>query len=215
VTCGSVMTMVDFSYREFGGPLLNNPAAPMQESERIRGVPQWALAARYTIHAVTGDPAANGPTDGGPGSGVLPASRLLYGPMLQTLLEDRFQLQTHRKVEEVPMYALTAAKSGFKLNPMQDGECALLTPGQMMRMIGADDKPYCGWVGWPVHGPNRTLLGGGITMERLAGALAMFILDRNVIDRTGISGSFLVRLEYTPGRKHAVLRGSGVLQGRS
>jgi uncharacterized protein (TIGR03435 family) len=198
VTCGSVMTMLDFSYREFGGPLLNNPPAPLQESERIRGVPKWALAARYTIHAVTGDPVANGPTDAGPGpDSHLPAAKLLYGPMLQTLLEDRFQLKIHREVEQAPMYALTVAKSGFKLKPMQDGECAPLTPGQFMR-IGADDKPYCGWVGWPIHGPNHTLLGGGITMERLAQSLAMLVLDRNVINRTGIVGSFIVRLEYAP-----------------
>ena len=199
VTCGSVLTMVDFSYREFGRPLLNNPPAPMQESERIKGVPKWALAARYTIHAVTGDPVANGPTDAGPGQpGRLPAASLLDGPMLQGLLEDRFQLKIHREVEETPMYALTVAQSGFKLKPMQDGECTLLAPGQGMQMIGADDKPYCGWVGWPIHGPNRTLLGGGITMGRLAQSLAMLILDRNVIDRTGIAGSFLVRLEYAP-----------------
>jgi uncharacterized protein (TIGR03435 family) len=199
VTCGSILSMVDFSYREFGGPLLNNPPSPLQESERIKGVPKWALATRYTIHAVTGDPAANGPTDAGPGQpSHLPAAKLLNGPMLQTLLEDRFQLKLHREVEQAPMYALTAAKSGFKLKPMQDGECTLLAPGQGMRMIGADDKPYCGWVGWPIHGPNHTLLGGGITMDRLAQSLAMFILDRNVIDRTGIAGSFIVRLDYKP-----------------
>jgi uncharacterized protein (TIGR03435 family) len=199
VTCASILTMVDISYREFGGPLLNNPPAPLQESERIKGVPQWALAARYTIHAVTGDPAANGPTDAGPGQpSPLPAAALLYGPMLQTLLEDRFQIKIHREVEQAPMYALTAAKSGFRLKSMQDGECTPLTPGQGMRMIGADDKPYCRWVGWPINGPNRTLLGGGITMGRLAQSLAMFVLDRNVIDRTGIAGSFIIRLEYKP-----------------
>jgi bla regulator protein blaR1 len=198
VTCGSVLTMIMVAYIDNGTPLLNNPGALLHPAQQILELPKWALAPRYTIHAVSGDPAANGQTDGGPGSGILPTARLLYGPMLQGLLEDRFQLQTHREVEEAPMYALTAAKTGFKLTTMQDGECTPLTPGQMMRMIGADDKPYCGWVGWPIHGPNHTLLGGGITMERLAGSLAMFVLDRNVIDRTGIAGSFLVRLEYTP-----------------
>lgn len=137
-------------------------------------------------------------TDAGPGSSTLPAARLLCGPMLQSLLEDRFQLKIHREVEQAPMYPLTVAKTGFKRKPIQDGECVLLAPGQGMRMIGADDKPYCGWVGWPIHGPNRTLLGGGIATVRLAQSLAMFVLDRNAIDRTGIAGSFLIRLEYNP-----------------
>jgi uncharacterized protein (TIGR03435 family) len=199
VTCASVLTMIGMAYIENGTPLRNNPGMMNRVAEQILGLPKWALAPRYTIHAVTGDPAANGQTDAGPGQpGPLPAAKLLYGPMLQSLLEDQFRLRIHRATEEVPMYALAAANSGFKLKPMEEGECTLLAPGQGMRMIGADDKPYCGWVGWPSHGPNRTLLGGGITMERLAQSLGMFVLDRSVIDRTGIAGTFIIRLEYQP-----------------
>jgi uncharacterized protein (TIGR03435 family) len=200
VTCGSVLTMIDVAYiEENGTPLLNNPGLLRPAGEQVRGVPPWALPARYTIHAFTGDPVANGPTDAGPAHpGRLPAASLLSGPMLQGLLEDRFQLKTHREVEQAPMYALTVAPSGFKLKPMQDGDCTPHAPGSGMFFIpGVDDKPYCGWVGWPIHGPNRTLLGGGITMARLAQSMAMFVLDRNVIDQTGIDGSFIIRLEYT------------------
>jgi uncharacterized protein (TIGR03435 family) len=197
VTCGSVLTMISFAYIMNGAPLKNNPGALRHEAEQIPGIPKWALPARFTIHAETDDPVANGPTDGGPGSGILPAASLLYGPMLQSLLEDRFQLRTHREVEEAPLYALTVAKGGFKLKPMKDGDC---TPTDFRRIaqLGPDDKPYCRWTGWEVHGPNRTLLGGGLTMERLAGDLAELILDRNVIDRTGIAGSFNIHLEYAP-----------------
>jgi uncharacterized protein (TIGR03435 family) len=201
VTCGSVLTMIDIAYiEENGTPLLNNPGLLRPAGEQVRGVPQWALPAGYTIHAFTGDPVANGPTDAGPAHpGRLPAASLLSGPMLQGLLEDRFQLKTHREVEQVPMYALTVAPSGFRLKPMQDGDCTPHAPGSGMFFIpGADDKPYCGWVGWPIHGPNRTLLGGGITMGRLAQSMAMFAVDSNVIDRTGIAGSFIIRLEYKP-----------------
>ena len=45
------------------------------------------------------------------------------GLMLRTLLEERFHLKVHRETEDVPMYALTVAKSGFKLKPMKDGDC--------------------------------------------------------------------------------------------
>ncbi len=213
VTCGSILTMVSFSYIGHGTPLLNNLGGPMHEAEEIQGVPKWALAARYTIHAETDDLAANGPTQNPPGQrgGPPPAAVLLYGPMLQSLLEERFQLKLHRVVDQAPMYALTVAKGGFKLKPIKDGDCTELQPGPnggtVMRPIGADDKPYCGWVGWPVHGPNRTLMGGGITMERLAHSLSQFVVDRNVMDRTGIEGIFNVRLEYAPDENTVPCRG--------
>jgi uncharacterized protein (TIGR03435 family) len=186
------------AYLENGTPLLNNPWGPMHEAEGIQGITKWALAARYTIHAESEDPPANGPIQSVPGQGPTPVERLLYGPMLQGLLEDRFQLKSHRAVTEAPMYALTVAKGGFKLKPMKDENCTPNDWSRGMKRIGADDKPYCGWVGWPLNGPNRTLLGGGITMERLASSLASFVVDRNVIDRTGIAGSFIIRLEYAP-----------------
>jgi len=42
------------------------------------------------------------------------------------------------------------------------------------------------------------LLFGGLTLDRIAHDLAELILDRNVIDRTGITGKFVFRLEYSP-----------------
>jgi uncharacterized protein (TIGR03435 family) len=166
----------------------------MHEAEQIQGIPKWALVPRYTIHAETEDPVANGPTQPTPGQGPGPAERLLYGPMLQGLLEERFQLKIRRVQEQAPMYALTVAKNGPKLKPLEDGDCIPDGPPRWP----AGGKPRCGWVGWPTSGPNRTLLGGGITLQRLATSLSQFVLDRNVIDRTGISGSFLIRLEYAP-----------------
>jgi uncharacterized protein (TIGR03435 family) len=201
VTCGSILTMVSFAYIGHGSPLLNNQGGPMREGQEIQGVPNWALAARYTIHAETDDPVANGPTQNPPGQrgGPPQAASLLYGPMLQSLLEERFQLKIHRETTQVPMYALVAGKGGFKLKPTKPEDCTELVPGQpMMREIGPDDKPYCGWIGWPVHGPNRTLVGGGITLARLAHELGALILDRNVLDHTGISGIYNIRLEYAP-----------------
>jgi len=192
VTCAGLLTLIGVAYVDNGNPLLNNPG--MHEAEQIQGIPKWALVPRYTIHAETEDPVANGPTQPAPGQGPGPAERLLYGPMLQGLLEDRFQLKIRRVQEQAPMYALTVAKNGPKLKPLEDGDCIPDGPPRWP----AGGKPRCGWVGWPISGPNRTLLGGGVTLQRLATSLSQFVLDRNVIDRTGISGSFLIRLEYAP-----------------
>ncbi len=43
--------------------------------------------------------------------------------MLQSLLESRFQLKTHRETRDLPVYALVAARSGLKLPPPKEGGC--------------------------------------------------------------------------------------------
>ena len=43
--------------------------------------------------------------------------------MLQKLLEDRFQLRTHRETREMPAYVLTVARGGARLQPSKDGGC--------------------------------------------------------------------------------------------
>ena len=45
--------------------------------------------------------------------------------------------------------------------------------------------------------PKGTLVGGGRTMAELAAALAMFAIDRPIVDRTGVSGRFEIDLEWT------------------
>ena len=92
------------------------------------------------------------------------------------------------------MYALTVAKSGFKLKPMQEGDCIPDGPPEWP----AGGRPACNWTGWDVNGPNRRLLLGGVTLNVLARDFGQLILDRNVIDRTGITGKFVFRLEYSP-----------------
>ncbi|HVW09457.1 MAG TPA: TIGR03435 family protein, partial [Bryobacteraceae bacterium] len=40
---------------------------------------------------------------------------------LRGLIEDRFQLKTHRETKEMQIYGLVVAKGGSKLQPMQPG----------------------------------------------------------------------------------------------
>jgi bla regulator protein blaR1 len=47
-----------------------------------------------------------------------------------------------------------------------------------------------------VNGASGPMRGGGITLKRLAETLGELILDRNVIDRTGTSGSYNIRLDF-------------------
>lgn len=188
VHCMSVETMVKLAYTA-NEPLINSNG--LADSQRVRGGPPWTHSELYTIEAETEDAAANGST-----AGPSPAKKLLTGPMLQALLEDRLQLKTHRESEEVPMYALTVAKSGLRLKPMEHG----CTPPDFTKHLTFADlalpKPPCNTTMGGRNGPNRVtdLVG---TLRWLAQGLSS-TLDRHVIDKTGVTDVFRIHLEYLP-----------------
>ena len=188
VNCMTVLQLVENAYTVFGSALPVNNGSILHTAARVRGGPAWVQSDRYAIEAKTSDPSATGST-----MGRTRADFILMGSMLQSLLEDRFQLKIHVETEQIPMYALTIAKSGLKLKPAEEGSCTPLQAGRGgMRRIGLDDKPYCNWFGRGINGPNRTLFGDG-TFSKLAQALG---LDRLVVDQTGITTAFNIRMEY-------------------
>jgi uncharacterized protein (TIGR03435 family) len=83
----------------------------------ISGGPPWIESDLYTILAKT---------EG------LPSEQEMSGPMLQALLEERFNLKMKREVQKEPVYELRISEGGLKIQPLKDGECA-------SRSIG-DDK---------------------------------------------------------------------------
>jgi uncharacterized protein (TIGR03435 family) len=116
-------------------------------------------------------------------------------PMLQKLLEDRFKLGVHRETKDLPVYTLLAGKNGPKLPEAKEGGCTPFNantpppppaPGQLPPM------PCGGFI----MGPNL-LQGGKITMLQLTNALTN-ILGRPVIDKTGYTGTFDVKLSFSP-----------------
>jgi len=72
-------------------------------------------------------------------------ARTMTGPMLGALLEERFQLKTHREQEQIPMYALTVATGGLKLKPMDDGGCITFDPANPPppRFAATGEKLIC------------------------------------------------------------------------
>jgi uncharacterized protein (TIGR03435 family) len=96
--------------------------------------------------------------------------------MLQTLLADRFQLKAHFEKKERPVYALVLGKGGPKLQPSTDEKHGL----------------------HGVNGRNQFIEMDKITMPRLADDLNDFGPDRPVIDRTGLTGTYKLRVEATP-----------------
>jgi uncharacterized protein (TIGR03435 family) len=117
-------------------------------------------------------------------------------PMLQTLLEDRFKLMVHRETKEVPVYALVAGKNGPKLPEAKEGGCTAFNPNSPPPPPpepGRFPPTPCGGF---FMGPNH-LEGGKISMTQFVGALSN-ILGRPVIDKTGFTGTFDAKLDFSP-----------------
>ena len=107
------------------------------------------------------------------------------GPMLQALLEERFNLKVHRETAERPVYELTVEKGGVKMQLSKKGSC---TPYSVdspppLPVPGAPQPVFCDFPGLGADGLNRTLDGAGVSMAKLAASLSRFGLDRTAIDR--------------------------------
>jgi uncharacterized protein (TIGR03435 family) len=151
----------------------------------IRGGPSWVASDRFTVEAK-----AEGITD----------QYTLTGPMLRALLEDRFELKTHRASEERSVLALTVVKSGLKIKPTPAGECFEYEPGKPVPPHDRDAGP-CGGMsgdGWGTYQAHGVILGNsGREGEHFINQL-WGLLHQPVIDSTGLNGRYSFALEFTP-----------------
>ncbi len=191
VNCMTVWELVGHSVTETA-PLLNDFGGPF-EAKRVTGGPAWVYTDRYTIDAKSSDPAANVPDP--PGNANV---KLLSGPMLTALLEDRFQLKLRRVTEQVPEYSLTVASGGFKLQPAKPGDCIPHDPNAPLflpKNPPPGQKALCinhgGWAG-----PNWTVDSASQTIGSLARMLSGMVSDRPVVDNTGITGLYSFHLAF-------------------
>jgi len=135
------------------------------------------------------------------------ASRDQMFLMLQSLLEDRFQLKTHRDTKEQSVFALVPNKGSLKLPPPKEGVCVdsavdapaewggsgrMAPPGQVQ-----PTKGRCGSAVVAVTPGGAQMKGGKIAMPELVRTLSI-LLGRSVIDRTGFRGLFDLQLDFVP-----------------
>jgi uncharacterized protein (TIGR03435 family) len=147
---------------------------------QVLGGPAWTNSERYNVEAKSeGNPAFNRDV------------RSLQLRRLQTLLRDRFKQALHRETKELPIYQLTVAKGGPKLQPPT---CIQREPGDLKIEPGKTMMDYCGFGGFSGRGGYQA---SNASMAELAEALAV-PLGRIVIDQTGITGRFRIQLTFTP-----------------
>jgi len=155
----------------------------------ISGGPGWADSAGFDIEAKAAD-SKIGLED--------------LRPLLQSLLEDRFQLKVHRETKEASIYALQVAKNGPKLPDAKEGGCTEMKPDQPLPPPpppGQYPPTPCGGF---FMGPNH-LVGGKISMTQFVNALTN-ITGRPVVDKTGFTGTFDVSIDFSP-EGTALMRG--------
>jgi uncharacterized protein (TIGR03435 family) len=97
--------------------------------------------------------------------------------MIQKLLTDRFKLTFHRDKRELPAYAVLVGPTGSKITKNESNPNGL--PGLFFKGLGV-------------------MVVTNATMADFAGTMQGAVLDRPVVDRTGLSGRFDFTLQWTP-----------------
>ena len=132
----------------------------------------------------------------------------MSGPMLQSLLEDRFRLKIHRETREVAGFALIAAKGGPKLQPSRPGGCKTYGAG-VERQPG---EHFCDRVWLSGMGSSLQVNFLGAPVESLARDLS-YRLNRPVLDKTGLSGLFDFHLDFEPDQDTPTLHSAPAHEG--
>jgi uncharacterized protein (TIGR03435 family) len=145
----------------------------------------WMIKLAYNLHArqIVGGAAwldsAKYDTVGRPDTPGQP-SRDQMKLMIRKLLEDRFQLKFHFEKRELPVYAMVVLPAGAKITESAGDPNAF--PG-----IGFGQEPGV-----------LSLRGINTTLDGVANGLQSNILDKPVVNQTGLTGRYDFLLRWTP-----------------
>jgi uncharacterized protein (TIGR03435 family) len=160
------------------GPMLNLEAYTIADLiEEAYDLKDYQVAlpessARPIVYGTYYNIAAKAEGDGTPTRGE-------FRPMLQTLLDKRFNLKFHHEMKEMPVYALVVGKNGPKFKE------------------SAPDAAFSSYHG--VNGRNQNMTLVKTTMESLAGDISgSFAVNRPIVNETGLTGTYDIKLEATP-----------------
>jgi uncharacterized protein (TIGR03435 family) len=150
------------------------------KNDQLLGAPSWATNDRYEVTAKA------------EGNATFEQMR----PMLQSLLADRFKLALHRETKEAPVYELAATRGGLKIIASKEGSCTTVDPNSPPPP-NPNSPPPCGSVRRALLSSGARIEAVGLTMPKLIEILSDTV-GRTIIDKTGFTGTFDVRLEFAP-----------------
>jgi bla regulator protein blaR1 len=195
--CRKVEDLINEAYIMFADGRGLNPHAFY---ETLTGGPGWIRSDLYDIEA---KPEGR------------PSREMMGGPMMQALLEDRFKLKIHREVRQVPVYELVIGKGGPKMPKVDEATCPKVTPEERIALLKAG-QPLpndCGAQRWVF--PRNGMMSEndhGLTLDQYASGLTR-VLDRAVIDKTGLKGLFDFHVDFSPDQTTPAFMPGGVMKG--
>jgi uncharacterized protein (TIGR03435 family) len=172
-------TAMDFILRGYEVHTCSFPFRRDGSCELIIGGPDWVRKESYDIIAKI--PA--GTPDFEAFDYIRGDAKPLYA-MLKELLAERFQLKSHYETREIPVYAIVVAKGGPKL-AKSAGKMATTPGGREFK-----DTSFMFGPGGNANGePQVKMVVRAHSMDLLATDMSN-IMDRPVVNRTGIEGEF-------------------------
>jgi len=180
LSCWPLQRLIQEAYLMYGSGKVD-PLNPFFPSEPLDGAPDWIRSTAYAI-------------DAKPDAPQTPA--MMRGPMMQTLLEDRFRLKTHHEMREIPLYLMTVAKGGPKLQPAKEDGCVHLDPSDLNQTPPPQSAKICAYTIVSRQGPTTLIDLYGVTLDVFA--KLQHPGDRSVINQTGLTGTYDIHLELPP-----------------
>jgi uncharacterized protein (TIGR03435 family) len=136
---------------------------------QVEGLPGWAKSENIAVEAKI-DPETTAALNKLPAAERWKQMQL----MLQVMLADRFALKAHRDSRDLPIYVLTVAKSGLKMNKTSaDG-------------LGGNAK----------YNTDK-ITAHGTSVEALAANLS-FTVGGEIVNKTGLDGGYDFTLDFAP-----------------
>jgi uncharacterized protein (TIGR03435 family) len=146
---------------------------------QLVGGPEWVNTARFDFQA-SADTSTLSPSIS---TENVKRSELMAA-MIQSLLEDRFQLKIHWETRELPAFLLVVGKDGSKLQPTVEGRAG---PGGLSAGSSRSNGTSAG----------TEMSGSGISISRLINMLSGRV-DRPIIDKTNLAGTYDFTLKFAP-----------------
>jgi uncharacterized protein (TIGR03435 family) len=143
---------------------------------QIVDAPGWFLSERYDVTARTAEP----------------VTIAQVGPMIRTLLAERFGLRIVQQRRESPVLELHVERDGRTVLTRSSQPCALVqAQASPIAPSSSRTAPPC------FSSIAGSLTARGVTSDMLAQELTRR-LERFVVDRTGLAGAYDFELKWTP-----------------
>jgi bla regulator protein blaR1 len=160
------------------------------EDDHIFGYPSWTKTTMLDIEAkVAPDDAAK----------LKALSFAQRRQMLVSLLEDRFNFKFHHETRELPVYELIVAKGGIKAQASKPDPPKADPTGPT-----PDPAPGPGDAPGPAPSRHMLMMRGRGHIESVGTGISSLAhvlsgqLGRTVVDKTGLTGNFDYKLNWTP-----------------